>query len=135
MSDVASFLPYLSAALGLFLTIFALFALPRIAARQLSDIQTKVIEAQKSQLDTMEERVAQLEKEDERNKRVLATIRYALKQRGLFIRVNGDYITLVDRGKERIVQLRADVEQVGNSENDNEEDDDTAKHQITSPKK
>ncbi len=133
MSDIASFLPYLTGALGLALTIFALFALPRIAARQLSEIQTKVIEAQKNQLETMEERIAQLEREEERDKRVLATIRYALKQRGLFIRVNGDYITLVDRGREKIVQLRA--EGVPQDQEEEEDNGDTAKQQTIQPKK
>jgi hypothetical protein len=125
-----TFLPYLSIVVALVVTIGGIFAFRQGYSRMAITVREDVISALNSQIDTLKDQVVALEKEIERQKVIVSTIRYALKQRGLYIRVNGDIITMVDRGKPSTTQMTMgqktrDEEENGN---DDENGDDTTPH-------
>lgn len=63
-----------------------------------SDIQERVIAAQKEREELLSRRIEELERDRDRQSSILSTIRYALKQRGLKIVIEGDFVTLSEAG-------------------------------------
>jgi hypothetical protein len=117
-----TFLPYLSIVVALVVTIGGIFAFRQGYSRMAITVREDVISALNSQIDTLKDQVVALEKEIERQKVIVSTIRYALKQRGLYIRVNGDVITMVDRGRPDTTQVR--IGQTASENGDDEENGD-----------
>lgn len=111
---LADLLPWVSTIIALCITIGGLFAMRAGYSRQATEIQERVIDALKAQNEAQETQILSCEKEISRLKRVVATIQYALKRRGLQIEIDGDAITLIDSSSNnRSIQiLMKDVDQV-----------------------
>lgn len=108
LSNLATFLPILSLVLSVCLAIGGLIAFRQGYAKQAGEIEERVIGALKVLNTTQETQLVTCEKEIMRLKRVVATIQYALKRRGLRIEIDGDSITLIDEQsrQSRTVQIR-----------------------------
>ena len=76
--------------------------------RGLSMIQNSTITAQQAQLDTQEKQIKMLEKKLMHLNRVMLTVEYALKRRGLRIEISDEAITLIDEQSRanQTVQIR-----------------------------
>jgi hypothetical protein len=107
--NIPEFLPYLNIVLALALTIGGFFAFRQGYSKEAGRIQEKVIAAQKEQVETLERQIVGIDKETKRLNRVIATIRYALKRRGLHIIVNGDFITVVDEATKSQVRQEEQI--------------------------
>lgn len=78
-------------------------------SKQASEIQQRVINALQAQNEAQEAQIETCEKELSRLKKVVTTIQYALKRRGLRIEINNDAITLIDEAvprQEHMVQIQ-----------------------------
>jgi hypothetical protein len=134
MIDLPTFLPYLSMVAALAITVGGILAFRQGYSKMAIAIREDVITALNSQIEAFKDQVEALEKEIERQKVVISTIRVALRLRGLYIRVNGDMITMEDRGRTRTTQMRIGQKTPeengnGNEEEENGNDDgDAAKH-------
>lgn len=131
--ELPTFLPYLSIVVALALTVGSILAFRQGYSKMAVAIREEVIEALNSQIAVFKDQVEALEKEIERQKVVISTIRVALRLRGLYIRVNGDMITMEDRGRTRTTQIRMGQKTLeGNGNEDEEEngndDGDAGKH-------
>ena len=126
--NFAALLPYLSTFLALCITVGGLFAMRQGYSKQATEIQEKVIGALQAQNEAQETQIATCEKEIARLKRVVSTIQYALKRRGLRIEIDGDAITVVDEQsrQSRTVQIRL------SDKTTNDEDDEAAPLRDTS---
>ncbi len=115
--SLAEFFPYFQFALGLFVVvgtvIGGVIAVRHGYSKSADEIQDRVIKALKNEIGTLETQFGQAEKEIIRLRRVLATIRYALKRRGLHITVNGDFISFYDEQSRstRTTQMRTTDQQ------------------------
>jgi len=63
-------------------------------ARTANEVQERVISALQSEMEVLQTRIAALEKENARLSELLATIRSALKRRGIHITIDGDIISI-----------------------------------------
>jgi hypothetical protein len=127
---VGSILPYLSLILAIATTVGGILAF-RQSYRQnytkmANEIQERVIAALKLQIETLERELVGCQHDVIRLRRVISTIRYVLKQRGMSIVVEGDYITMTDSktSKTRTIQVRANVPE-DEEKIENDEDDDS----------
>ncbi|SRR6266581_8889392 len=68
----------------------------RNAVKLSSDNQENTVRLLNDEINSLVLTVARNEKDIARMKRILATVRFALKRRGLIITLNGDYITFYD---------------------------------------
>ncbi len=64
--------------------------------RSANEIQERVIHALQSEIQTLQDRLEALEKENSRLSQVISLIRLALKQRGLSVTIDGDLISIFD---------------------------------------
>jgi nitrogen fixation protein FixH len=73
---------------------------------------------------TLNDEIAELKKEQQRQKRQIATMRYAFKEQGIRIKVNGEFITLTNTrtGRRRIIPIQEEVKQL---EKESEEEENT----------
>jgi hypothetical protein len=117
-TEIATLLPVLSIVVSLCLVIGGFFAFRTGYNKTASEIQEKVIEALKAQNEAQEVQIKTCEKEISRLKRVVATIQYALKRRGLRIEIDGDTITLIDDQSRntRTVQISLTDKQIDEEE-------------------
>lgn len=95
MQQIASFLPILAAILSIGITVGGLsIALRGGYSKAAGEVQERLIKALKEEVDHLNKKVSEVEKDRERQNSVLSTIRYVLKQRGLKITIDGDFVTL-----------------------------------------
>jgi cell division protein FtsB len=66
-------------------------------AKATEEIQTRVIAALQSEIQSLKDRLETLEKENTRLNHVLTTIRMALKRRGLVITIDGELVSIHDQ--------------------------------------
>lgn len=100
-------LPYLSSVLAIGLTIGGVFALRSGYSKAAAEIQSGVIDALKEEVGALRRKVEDLEKDRSVQDRAMSTIRYALKQYGLRVIINGEYITLEDNtGKRKVTRIK-----------------------------
>lgn len=76
--------------------------------RGLSEVQNSTITAQQAQIDTQEKQIKALEKKIVHLNRIMLTVEYALKRRGLRIEIDDEAITLIDERSRsnQTVQIR-----------------------------
>ena len=65
--------------------------------RTANEVQERVINALQSEIDSLKDRLAQLEIENTRLTHIIATIRAALRRRGLHITIDGELVSIRDR--------------------------------------
>ncbi len=65
-------------------------------SRTASEIQERVINALKDEIDTLKDKVSDLEKENTRLNQTMSLIRKALHKRGLTITIDGDLVSISD---------------------------------------
>lgn len=89
------------------LALAGAYAFKRQYAQSVMQIHEKIINALREQNDAQSKQMTSLQEKVNWLEDTLATIRIALKRRGLVIRINGDYVTLVDAGmpKETVVKI------------------------------
>jgi hypothetical protein len=97
MTVVQSLLSLVNIVLPLALLIGGILAFRKGYSREAGVIQERVIAALKEEVGTLRDKVDDLEKERATQDRVIATIRYALKQHGLRVIISGDFVTLKER--------------------------------------
>lgn len=103
------FLPYLATLLSVGMTVGTLvFALHGGYSRESGQIQERVITALKEEVSALNTRIEEMEKDRNRQNSILSTIRYALKQRGLKIVIEGDFVTLSEAGEKssKVVRIQ-----------------------------
>jgi hypothetical protein len=116
MSQLTNWLPLFNTVyvvLLLALTTAGFFAFRRAYARSITEIQSKVIEAQQQENQTQADQIASLRLQLVHMEATLATIRVALRSRGLTISINGEYVTFTDVpvSKKTTVKIRKELVQ------------------------
>ena len=99
MSDVLlALLPYI---LPMVVTLGTALAFRQSYAKSIGQIQTQVIAALKEQNETLQQQLM-------RNNRIMAAMRYALKEIGLHITVNGEFVSVYNARTQRkkVIQLQ-----------------------------
>lgn len=81
--------------LGLALGGFAAFR--HGFTRTANEVQERVIHALESEINALKDRLSELEKENVRLTHLIATMRHAMKRRGLFVTIDGDLVSIRDR--------------------------------------
>ncbi len=95
-SELSTLLPIVSIVITLCALIGAVVVYRGNSGKGLSEVQEKAISALTSQTETQEQQIKALEKKVIHLNRVVLTIGYALKRRGLRIEVDDEAITLID---------------------------------------
>jgi chromosome segregation ATPase len=65
--------------------------------RTANEVQERVINALECEINSLKDRLSELEKENARLTHVIATIRTSLRRRGLFVSVDGELVSIRDR--------------------------------------
>ena len=105
--SIQDFLPYLNIVLMICLAIGGVVAWRKGYSQESNAIQISTIDALKEEVASLRRKVDDLEKERSTQDRVIATIRYALKQSGTHITIAGDFVTLSSRSsKDRVVRIQ-----------------------------
>lgn len=65
--------------------------------RTANEVQERVINALESEINALRDRLGELEKENARLTHIIATIRTALRRRGIFITIDGELVSIRDR--------------------------------------
>jgi hypothetical protein len=89
-------LPVLSIVLTLCMAVGTVMAFRGNTGKGLSEAQEKAITALTTQNEVQEKQIERLEKKLVHLNRVMLTVEYALKRRGLRIEIDDDAITLID---------------------------------------
>lgn len=96
MPDMSMILPMLSLVIALSAAVGVVVAFLGNKNRGLSEVQTSTITALQAQNDAQEQQIKAQGQQIKRLNRVVLTIEYALKRRGLRIEIDDDAITLID---------------------------------------
>lgn len=103
----------LAGTIGCFLAIKLSYTKEKDLQRsETNKIQSEVIEALKEQVEALKDQLEDLKREVVRQQRVLSTVQYALKGRGIQIVVDGDFITFTDTAiptQARVIPIRKDT--------------------------
>lgn len=117
MNDVlVTLLPYV---LPMVITLGTALAFRQSYAKSIGDIQTKVIAALKEENETMQKQLV-------RSNRIMAAMRYALKELDLDIKVNGEFVSVYNSRTKRkkIIQIQPSSSSTKGEEDIIEEDTD-----------
>lgn len=108
MEQIANFLPWIGTILGIGVSIGVLLVAIRGGySKAAGEVQERVISALKEEVEGLHRQVDSLEKDRDRQDEILSTIRYAIKQRGLKIVIDGDFVTLSDStGKSKVTRIQ-----------------------------
>lgn len=107
MSVLNTFLPLLNLVIGVFVVVGGIFAYRNGYSKQTAEIQDRVINALKDEIEVLRGKVEGLEKDRATQDRVVSTIRHVLKQYGLRIVISGDFVTVQDTtGKSRTTRIQ-----------------------------
>lgn len=87
------------------------FVFRRQYSRGLTEIQERVITALREENASLTSRLGNLQREVADLNSTLATLRIALKRRGLLVKINGDYVSITDVGisHETTVKIRKET--------------------------
>lgn len=113
--SIQDFLPYLNIILMIALTVGGIFAYRKGYSQESGIIQERVIAALKEEVSALRSKVDDLERERATQDRVIATIRYALKDHGLSVTISGGFVTLRDgvgKSKTTRIQGKAQVKPI-----------------------
>jgi hypothetical protein len=119
--QLLNFLPYIGTVLSIGITLGALFiALRGGYSKAAGEIQERVISALKQEVEVLNKRVEEMEKDRDRQDHILSTIRYALKKEGLRIAIDGDYVTISQASSKssKITRIQDRKAQLDNDETD-----------------
>lgn len=92
--SMQDFLPYLNIVLTVFLAFGGFFAWRKGYSQESVAIQERVILALKEEIATLRNKVDDLEKERSTQDRVIAAIRYTLREENLSVTIKGDFVTM-----------------------------------------
>lgn len=89
----------------------AAFVFRRQYSRGLTEIQERVITALREENATLTNRLVTMQREMADLNSTMATLRIALKRRGLIVKIDGEYIAITDVGlsHETVVRIRKDT--------------------------
>lgn len=106
--ELSPFLSVLNVVLMIGLTIGGVIVFRGSRGKAIAEVQDRTIEALKTQTETQERQIKALEKKITHLNRVMITVEYALKRRGLRIEIDDDAITLIDERSRanQTVQIR-----------------------------
>ncbi len=90
-------LSVLNLVLCLGLAIGGLAAFRHGFTRTANEVQERVINALESEINALKDRLGELEKENARLTQVIATIRLAMRRRGLLVTIDGELVSIRDR--------------------------------------
>lgn len=91
-------IPYLiNAILAICLTVGGFFAYRNGRQSQLNKFQQDTNNALKQRVEVLESKIVDFEKENVIQRHIIETITAALKQRGIFISIDGDIVTIQDK--------------------------------------
>ena len=127
MMSPPDFLLYLNILLTVGLTIGGIFAFRRGYSKEIGERQAGLIKTLKDEVAVLTDKVSDLEKERATQDRVIATIRYALRQYNLKITIAGDFVTINDNGKSKTTRIQpiTPVKPLASASGD-DDDDETA---------
>jgi hypothetical protein len=113
----------LPAAAGFFAVVMTVGSI--IAFRQ--SYSRQVILMKNEMINTLNDEIEALKKEQARQKRQIATMRYAFKEQGIRLKVNGEFITLTNTrtGQRKMLPIQEEIKQIEREsaeENTNGED-------------
>lgn len=114
----------LNVVLTVCMVVGGIFALRKGIFQTSNNLQQTTIETLQAEVASLRRKMDDMDKERATQDRVIATIRYALKSRGLRIIIQGDYVTLKDNTGKSLttpIQDRAQVQPLHDTED--EEDD------------
>jgi hypothetical protein len=107
---VAEFSFYINigiALLGLCTVIGGIFAIRKSYSKETSEAMERLNKALDDEIAVLRRRVESLEKDRATQDRVIATIRHLLRQYGLKIVINGDFVTVQDNaGRSKITRIQ-----------------------------
>lgn len=107
MSALNTFLPLLNLVISIFVVFGGIMAFRNGYGKQTAEIQDRVINALKDEIEVLRGKVEGLEKDRATQDRVVSTIRHVLKQYGLRIVISGDYVTVQDSaGKSKTTRIQ-----------------------------
>jgi hypothetical protein len=89
-------LPYMSLVLFVFISLGGVLAFRYSIAKTSSEIQERVISALQSEIQTLRDRIAAIEKENTRLLQIVGIIKAALKKRGIVVTIDGDLVSIHD---------------------------------------
>ncbi len=106
-------LPALGGVFAIVVTIGSVLAFRQSYSKQVLLMKNEMIA-------TLNDEISALKKEQDRQRRQLATIRYAFKEQGIRIKVNGEFITLTNTrtGRRRIIPIQEEIQQLEREEKD-----------------
>src|SRR5258708_23342700 len=94
MSDILS---VLNLVLSIGLAVGGLAAFRHGFTRTANEVQERVINALESEINALKDRLDELEKENAHLIQVISIIRKALRQRGLYVTIDGELVSIRDR--------------------------------------
>ncbi len=97
MQILTNLVPVFNTILILCASLGALWAYRNGIAKTLNEVQDRVINALKNEIEACKDRLDRVEKENERLNQLLSTIRSALRQRGLYITIDGEMVSIHDQ--------------------------------------
>ena len=126
MSIIQDFSPILNIVLTVLLAVGGFLAFRKGYSKETEDAMERLNKTLDGEIQVLRRRVDDLERERATQDRVIATIRYALKQYGLRVTIAGDFVTLNDtsgKSKSTRIQPAAPVQPLAPTLSD---DDDAA---------
>lgn len=106
-NDISLYINIGVAILGLGSIIGGIIAVRKGYSKETAEAMERLNKALDEEITVLRRRVESLEKDRATQDRVLATIRYALRQYGLKITIDGDFVTLRDAsGKSKITRIQ-----------------------------
>lgn len=100
--NLQDILPVLNIILVVGLAIGGFFAMRKGYSKEIGEIQERTVTALKEEVAVLTRKVDELATERATQDRVIATIRYALKEYGLRVTITGNFVTLQDGAGKRM---------------------------------
>jgi nitrogen fixation protein FixH len=100
-------LPGMAGFFAIIVTIGSVVAFRQSYSKQVLLMKNEMIK-------TLNDEIAELKKEQARQKRQIATMRYAFKEQGIRLKVNGEFITLTNTrtGQRKILPIQEEIKQI-----------------------
>lgn len=102
--SITDFIPYISAAIGLAITIGSVLAFRQSYSKTANEIQARVIDAQKEEMTTLTRKIEICEQEITRQNLIIETIQTALQAQGIIIKIDGDLVTIEEATRKTTVK-------------------------------
>ncbi len=115
-----TFTDFFSGILPIMAGIFAIVVTAGSIVAFRQSYSRQVILMKNEMIKTLRDEIEELKKEQSRQKRQIATLRYAFKEQGIRIKVNGEFITLTHTrtGRRRIIPIQEEIKQIEKEENE-----------------